>query len=71
MTKIEMVAQAMRALGDVSAEGIVAFVEREHRETIDPRFIPIYVASIRDSMRLDAARHERVVAPKVEAEHSM
>lgn len=68
MTKIEMVEQAMQALGDASSESLAAFVEKKHGDKIEARFIPLFVASIRDRMRLEASRRERAAAPKIEVE---
>ena len=65
MTKIDMVEQAMAALGETSAEALAAFVQEQHRETIEIRFIPFFVASIRDRTRLEALRRERAT-PKIE-----
>lgn len=66
MTKIEMVEKAMQALGEVSAEKLATFVEKKHGEKIDARFIPLFLASIQDRVRMEAARRERAAVVKVE-----
>jgi hypothetical protein len=67
MTKIDMVEQAMKVLGEVRPEELVAFVLTKHGEAIEPRFMPFFLASIRDRMRLESARRERAAAPKIDA----
>jgi predicted SprT family Zn-dependent metalloprotease len=62
MTKLEMFEEALQVLGDASAETLAAFIQKKHSETIDPRFIPLFVASIRDRNRLEALRRERAVS---------
>jgi predicted SprT family Zn-dependent metalloprotease len=42
-----MVRYALAELGDVSANALCAFVEQKHGVRIEPRFIPVYKASIR------------------------
>jgi hypothetical protein len=56
MDKLEMVQVALRELGDVSAQELSAFIEEKHGARIDPKFIPIFKASIRDKLRLEVAR---------------
>lgn len=48
MTKLEMVQQAMAVRGEVTSEEIAAFIEKWHGVRIEPKFIPIYRASIKD-----------------------
>ena len=68
MTKLDMVQQAIQVLGDASAEELAAFVQTQFGETIEARFMPLFVASIRDRRRLEALRRERAAAPKVESD---
>jgi hypothetical protein len=56
MDKLEMVQIALRELGDVPAQELSAFIEKRHGVRIEPKFIPIFKASIRDKARLEAAR---------------
>jgi len=57
MDRLKLVEAAMRELGDVSAQELSTFIAKQHGIKIDPIFIPIFKASIRDKLRLDAARH--------------
>ena len=56
MDKLEMVQVALRELGDVKAEEITAFVEERFQTRIEPKFIPLYKASIREKARSEAVR---------------
>lgn len=66
LDKLELVQIALRELGDVSAQELSAFIEKKHGVKIEPKFIPLYKASLRDKIRLEAARQ----AAKVAAEHA-
>lgn len=68
MTKIEMVQQAMQALGEAAPETLAAFVRKTYGEAIDARYIPFFVASVRDRMRLEALRKERAARAPAETE---
>lgn len=48
MTKLEMVQSAWLALGEAPADALAAFVRDKYGVTIDPKFIPIFKASLRD-----------------------
>lgn len=56
MDKLEIVQIALRELGDVSAQELSSFIEMKHGVRIEPRYIPIFKASIRDKERLEVAR---------------
>jgi len=56
MDKLELVRAAIQVLGDVSAQDLVAHVERQHGVKIDPKFIPVFKASLRDRLRRDVGR---------------
>ena len=56
MDKLELVQTALRELGDVSAQELSAFIEKKHGVKIEPKFIPIFRASIQSKLRLEAAR---------------
>jgi predicted SprT family Zn-dependent metalloprotease len=60
MTTLEMVQDALQRLGDTSAEALAAFVWQNYATWIEPCFMPIYRASLRDQGRRDAARQARV-----------
>jgi hypothetical protein len=61
VTNLEMVQQILAAVGDVSGETIAALVEQRFGVHIEPKFIPIYKASIRDKQRLEPARPAPIV----------
>ena len=56
MDKLELVQTALRELGDVSAQELSAFIETKHGVKIEPKFTPIFKASISGKLRLEAAR---------------
>ena len=68
MDKLEMLQIALRELGDVSAQELSAFIERRYGVKIEPKFIPIFKASLRDKIRLEAARQAARVAAQQAAE---
>jgi hypothetical protein len=56
MDKLDMVQATLRELGDVSAQALSLFIEQRHGVKIEPKFIPLFKASIRDKERLEAER---------------
>jgi hypothetical protein len=56
MTKLDMVKEALGQLGEVSAQEISAFVESKYGVKIDPAFIPVYRATLKDKERMEKAR---------------
>jgi hypothetical protein len=58
MTTIELVQQAMAVKGEATSEEIAEFIERWHGVKIEPKFIPIYKASIRDKQMQEGKRRE-------------
>jgi len=69
MDKLEMVRLAIRELGDVPAQELAGFIASRHGVKIEPKFIPIFKASLRDKLRLDAARQEaRAASEQAKAE---
>jgi hypothetical protein len=54
--KLELVQSALKELGDLSAQELSSFIEKKYGVKIEPKFIPLYKASIRDKVRLEAAR---------------
>jgi len=69
MDKLELVQVALRELGDVSAQELSSFLEQKHGVKIEPKFIPLYKASIRDKMRLETARQAaRAAAERAKSE---
>ena len=57
-----MVKTALRELGDVSAARVAVFVEQQFGVEIEPRFIPLYIATIRDKERLEKVRQSAKMA---------
>jgi hypothetical protein len=67
--KLELVQIALRELGDVSAEELSSFIKKKHGVKIEPKFIPLYKASLRDKLRLETARQAaRVAVERAKAE---
>lgn len=56
MDKVELVRLALQELGDVSAQELSVFIEKTHSVQIEPRFIPMFKASIRAKDRLELDR---------------
>lgn len=56
MNKEELVRIALQELGNASAQELSAFIERCHGVLIEPKFIPIFKASIRAQVHLEEAR---------------
>jgi len=56
MDKLELVQTALRELGNVSAQELSAFIEKKHGVRIEPKFIPVFRASISSKLRLEVAR---------------
>lgn len=69
MDKLEMVQIALREIGDVASQELSGFIEKKHGVKIEAKFIPLIKASIRDKLRLEAARHAaRAAAEQAKAE---
>jgi hypothetical protein len=69
MNKLEMVQDALRELGDVSLEELSSFIHSRHGLKIEPKFLPIFKASLWDRARLEASRQAaRAVAQQVATE---
>lgn len=56
MDKLEIVQAALRTLSHPSPERLSAFIAKKHGVMIEPRFIPIFIATLRDKERLQAIR---------------
>ncbi len=59
MSKEEAVRFALGEVGDVSAEELAAFVQRRFGLWIEPKFVPVFKASIRAREQLEKARQAR------------
>jgi hypothetical protein len=66
LTSEEIVHQAIARLGAVPNEELVAFVEREYGIRIEPRFVPVFRASLRSRQLMEQARARarETVAPE-------
>jgi hypothetical protein len=58
MSKLEMVRQALEQLGEVPSVEISSFIQRCYGVRIDPKFIPIVRASLRELEMLQRFREE-------------
>jgi hypothetical protein len=56
ITKEEAVRLALAELGEASSAELAAFIERRYGMRIDPKFLPLYKASVRDKERLEQSR---------------
>ena len=56
VTKLEMVQQALAVRGEAPSEEITAFIEQGHGVRIEPKFIPIFRATIKDKQLLEEKR---------------
>ena len=56
MTKVDMMREVMKELGDAPAEALAGYIENKHGVKIDPKFVPILKASVRERELLDAFR---------------
>jgi hypothetical protein len=58
MTKVEMMREAIRELGEAQAEALAAFIEAGYGVKIDPKFVPILKASVREKELLESTRQK-------------
>jgi hypothetical protein len=56
ITKEEAVRLALAEIGEAPSADLAAFIEQRYGVRIDPNFIPIYKASVRDKKELEQAR---------------
>lgn len=56
MSRDEMVKLALQSLGDASAENLAAFIEQKFGVRINPRYIPIFKASLIGKAHLERSR---------------
>jgi hypothetical protein len=71
MNKLEIVQHAIRELGDVSLEELSSFIHTTHGLKIEPKFLPIFKASLWDKARAEASRHAaRMAAQQAAAEQA-
>jgi hypothetical protein len=58
MTKVDMMRKAMKELGDAPAEALAGYIENKNGVKIDPKFVPILKASVRERELLEAFRQK-------------
>ena len=56
MTRMEMVKDALAEIAEASSEEISAFVEKKYGVTIEPAFVPIFRATLKDKERTEQSR---------------
>ncbi|MBM4072204.1 MAG: hypothetical protein FJ271_25250 [Planctomycetes bacterium] len=56
MTRTEIVRQALMELGDTPANEICSFIQKNHGVTIDPKFMPLFKATIQDLEKMNRFR---------------
>jgi hypothetical protein len=59
MTRLEMIEAALKELGDAEPEKLIAFVRSKYKVEIEPKFIPLFKASLRDKAWLEQSRAAR------------
>jgi hypothetical protein len=57
--KLEIVRVAVRELGEANAQDLAAFIDERFNVKIEPRYIPLFKASLRDKDRMQALREQR------------
>lgn len=62
-TNLEFIQRAIRELGAVTNDELSAFVKKKYGVTIDPKFMPIYRASLVDHQRQPASGRPGRVSP--------
>ncbi len=63
MSKVEALRRALTELGDASADELAAHIGRRYGLTVDPRFVPVLKATLKDKEML--ATRKRPPAPAV------
>jgi hypothetical protein len=58
MTKVDMMREAVKELGDAPAEALAGYIENKHGVKINPKFVPILKASVRERELLEAFRQK-------------
>jgi hypothetical protein len=56
MNKMDVFRQAVAEIGDVPSETLCQFIEAKFGVTIEPRYIPLFRASLRDWEQLHRKR---------------
>lgn len=58
MNKVEMMREALKELGEATPDDLAAFVHTRYGVKVEPRFIPILKASVRDKEMLEDFRQK-------------
>lgn len=56
MDKLALVQAALRTISNPSPARVSVFIAKKHGVLIEPRFIPVFVATLRDRERLEVVR---------------
>ena len=63
MKPMELFRRAVSEIGDVSAAELSAHLEKKHGVKIEPAFIPLYKATLRDLERTNKLRQDAKPIP--------
>lgn len=63
MGKVEMMRVALQELGEATAEELSAFLEKSYGLKVDPKFISILKASVREKEILAESRQDVMADP--------
>jgi hypothetical protein len=58
MKPIDLFRRAVAEIGDASASELSAYLEKQHGMKIEPAFIPVFKATLRDLERMARLRQE-------------
>jgi hypothetical protein len=58
MDRLDLFRRAVTELGDVSASELCAHIEKKHGVKIEPAYIPLYKACLRDLERTNELRQD-------------
>ena len=56
MDRMEIVRQALVELGDAPSQDLSSFIEQKYGVRIEPKFVPLFKATIRDMEKLTCLR---------------
>jgi hypothetical protein len=56
MERMEMVRQALVELGDAPSQDLSSFIEQKYGVRIEPKFVPLFKATIREMEKLTRLR---------------
>ena len=70
MKPMELFRNAVAEIGDVSADELSAHLEEKHDVKIDPAFIPIFKATLRDFEKTNKLRQDAKSIPPKQPAHA-